>query len=136
AGSQVPELIALYEKVPPGQEEERAQALSALSECGKAARPALPLVVRVLQDKEPPRLQWYALDIIEHIGPAARDAVPVLLPYLDDEGYVAKSEVIKALAMIGPSASAALPLLEKLTKDHDRFTRDEAKQALKAVRKK
>jgi HEAT repeat protein len=93
-----------------------AQALEVLSEMGPAAKPALPTLLKLLQDPSVPLTgrRWgpphraAVIRTVGSIGPGASAAVPALLANLDNDNYFIRIEVGLALARIGPSGKQAL----------------------------
>jgi HEAT repeat protein len=92
------------------------QAITVLEDMGPAARPALPALLKLLDDRQMPLdgKRWgrpYRAAVITalgRIGPPARAAVPAMIASLQSGNYTIRTEVALALARIGPAAREAL----------------------------
>jgi hypothetical protein len=78
---------------------------------GSAAKPALPALIALLDDRDS-QVREAAADCLSMIGPAAHDAVPALVRALTktNEGLSYYSGIV-ALERIGPPAPEAVPFL-------------------------
>jgi HEAT repeat protein len=124
----------------------------ALARMGAEARPAVPLLVRLLDDGDPGD-EEQALETLAAIGPEAREAVPALLARIeqDDEAEQEAATLlhidprpeavallgrmldrgrgcywfVMSLDTLGPQAKPAVPLLLRLlcNKDHEIYQR-------------
>jgi HEAT repeat protein len=96
---------------------------------GPQARPAIPKLIRLLDDTDR-EVQWTALECLAALGPEAEEAVPVLIRRINASqatvsapkaaGEADQAEVgltIQALGEIGPAAGAVLPLLQRVTNE-------------------
>ncbi len=110
-----------YLHLPPqyGKHEVAAWAFKLL---GPAGRPAVPVLARLLEDRDP-SVRMAAADCLAGIGPEAREAVPGLIralqaprgPGWNQDQAVAAAAY--ALGEIGPAAAAAIPFLAGITND-------------------
>jgi hypothetical protein len=122
---QPPELLlpVLSEMVADEKSPAGVQATEVLQEMGPAARPILPLLMRLL---EKPSLRmsgprWgpvHRCSIVKTIGLMEAEgaaAVPVLIDYLHESARygLIRADIIAALGHMGPTAKAALPILLK-----------------------
>ena len=80
---------------------------------GRIGAPAIPELIRALQDVDPERRRK-AVRILARIGPDAVDAVPSLMEALQDPGPLVPKAAARALGQIGPDAAAAVPALMEL----------------------
>jgi HEAT repeat protein len=101
-------------------------ALGALSGLGPSARAAVPLLIRLIEQKSKgrPWLKYYAIAALGGIGPDSAPAVPRLLALLTTSEAGERSWVrdeviiIKSLGKIGPAARSAVPaILDILDQD-------------------
>jgi hypothetical protein len=92
------------------------QALEALGEMGPAGAPAVPTLVKLLDNPSlpaagfpfgPPHRQAVVICLGE-IGPPARPAVPALIACLNSGNDIVRIEVAAALTRIGPTAKKDL----------------------------
>ena len=96
---------------------------------GPQARPAIPQLIRLLDDPDS-GVQWTAIECLAGLGPKAEEAVPALIRRLTistgtSSGSVAARQdaawllwpTAWALGEIGPAASPAVPLLQQVTND-------------------
>ncbi len=91
----------------------KREAVNQLAAMGKVAAPAVPDLIRVLED----RSDWYrhynevlrgAATALGNIGPAAQPATPALIELMENKDYDVRLEVVKALGKIGPSTDSAI----------------------------
>jgi HEAT repeat protein len=107
-----PLVAALCDYITANKSTVAVQALEVLSDLGPAAKPALPTLLKLLQDPSLPTTgkRWgpphriAVLRAVGSIGPEAAPAVPVLLANLNTDNYYIRTEVAFALAQIGASA--------------------------------
>jgi HEAT repeat protein len=111
-----PLVAALVEVVTADQSPAGVQALEALGEMGPDAKPALPVLLKLLQDRSIPLSGKYwgpphraaVIHAIGGIGPEARTAVPLLLDCLKTKDYAVRMEVAMAVANMGPPVKEML----------------------------
>jgi HEAT repeat protein len=101
---------------------ERFRAIQVLEKLGPAAAPAVPLIIRELNEARNSRNSITisaAVMTVGAIGPDASDAVPVLIELLKttEPHLPLLINTIRALGSIGPAAKDALPQLVELAKD-------------------
>ena len=80
---------------------------------GRIGAPAIPELIRALQDVDPERRRR-AVRVLARIGPDAADAVPSLIEALQDPDPFVPKAAARALGQIGPDAAAAVPALMEL----------------------
>ncbi len=79
----------------------RNAAAYAISGMGPAAKPAVPALVKVLEDTEaPPTVRFPVCVALREIGPEAKDAVPALTKALDDRNDEVAAMARKAIRAI------------------------------------
>jgi hypothetical protein len=83
-------------------------AASALARIGERARPAVPMLIDLLNSGNQAKREAAAL-ALGGIGPAGSAATASLIQALDDEGVRFRAAI--ALGRIGPAAEAAVPAL-------------------------
>lgn len=114
-------MIVKLDDADPNQRETAAEQLSAI---GKNARPAIPVLIRHVQDPEfYPRLR--SIEALGSIGPDASVAVPSLINVINDPTWQIGNMAVWSLADIGPGAKQAIPSLEAVIqrpKDSERYT--------------
>ncbi len=77
-----------------------------------------------------------AIEALTHFKKKAKSALPTLIEFLENtDDRNDKVRVIRAFAQIGDNHSKVMPLLEELKKDEDKKVVNEAKKALKALKK-
>ena len=118
----------------------RWKALDALAKLGPKAEPAVPVLIKRLEDDYD---RYRAISVLGAVGPSAAPAVPALLHRLaytlsvEDRLYRDESteaiRIIETLAKIGPAAKEAIPLLRKALKDQVSTIRYFAAHALGEV---
>jgi HEAT repeat protein len=86
---------------------------------GAEARPAVPLLIRLLENS---KARNVAINTLAAIGPDAAPAVPSLLNLYerllnDGTAYGIRKMIVIALGRIGPGAKEAVPMLSKLQGD-------------------
>ncbi|MEI9894839.1 MAG: HEAT repeat domain-containing protein [Chthoniobacter sp.] len=98
----------------------RREAAYQLSHLGAAAKPALPALLKALDDDDK-QIWSYSMEAIAALGPAAQDATPVLIDRLDGRKSKGRRErdlrqgmmrTAYALSRIG--ATAVPPLIQAL----------------------
>jgi HEAT repeat protein len=115
-----------------GQDPElRPAAATALGEIGNAAEPAVPLLIKSLEDKQTRGAAAYALG---RLGAKAAKAIPRLIELVDDTEM--RWSAIQALGQFGPLAKDALPKLRKMLKEADRDLSYEVQEAIKKIERR
>lgn len=126
----VPPLLA---KVGDGDEQMRAEVVTALGRFARSPGPALTAVTAALKDKD----VWVraaAAGALADVGPAVESAAPALIDALrvrrEDWEH---REIAWALAKVGPAAAPAVPRLAELLKSKDDLAVRAAAAALGAI---
>lgn len=132
----VPDLMTLVSR---GVEE----AITALGHIGTAAEPAVPLLIRVVENRKthdgnapyvtggsPRSMAWEAAEALGNIGDAR--AVQCLIAMLHDGNGRSRWTAAEALGKIRDRA--ALPALEAALADHDRDVREKVRGALERLK--
>lgn len=79
----------------------RNAAAYAIGGMGPAAKPAVPALVKVLEDADaPPTVRYPVCVALREIGPDAKDAVPALTKAMDDRNDEVAAMARKALRAI------------------------------------
>jgi HEAT repeat protein len=91
---------------------EQQRAAGVIKTFGPDAKPAVPTLVGLLDDRSEPFRELVG-DILCAIGPGCRDAVPTLVASLKDGTARSPAVVAKVLGQIGPDAKEAVPELRK-----------------------
>ncbi len=65
-------------------------------------RPAIPLTVRFLHDRNP-RVRRSAIDVLRYMGPPAKSTAPEIVPFLDDPDEQVRFSASAALQTLDPS---------------------------------
>lgn len=86
----------------------RSGAIHVLGRFGPAAKPAVPLIVKALDDPATARAAARALVFL---GPDAKEAVPALVKALGSDYGLVRRDAVWALGRIGPDARQAAPAL-------------------------
>jgi HEAT repeat protein len=101
----------------------RSLAIEALGGIGTAHPDVLPMLRRLLQEKEPSWYPYAAARALGRIGSVAKDVVPDLLALLSkvdvkspDNSY---SELLTALARIDPTAKGVVPAMTAILKNKE-----------------
>jgi HEAT repeat protein len=109
----VPALVEMLQGSDPGHRAIAASTLYGMGGRGKAAVPALAVVLTADPD---PQTRASAAMALENMGPDAVEAVPALVKALKDrEGLVVQRAII-ALGNIGPAAQEAVPALAEVAR--------------------
>lgn len=139
----------------------RSRAVDALAANGPKAKPAVPALIKALEDEQVREKVAYAL---AQMGKEAKAAVPALIKTLQDQKPEVRRAAGSALSAIGPDAvraladalqskdplarkaaanalgsfgrdaQSAVAMLEKAGQDENQAVRDEAAKALKKIR--
>ena len=103
-----------------------AQALAGI---GPDAKPAVPVLVKALQDKND-SVRLEVVRALAAIGPEAEPAVSLLTEMIQEKNERMRAEVAKALGQIGLGASPAITVLIPALKDKDEWVRTNAAEAI------
>jgi len=106
-------LLTEYIDLPDDDAPLKERAIVMLGACGT---PAVPVLVRLLDDPKYARHSALALSIV---GPSAIEALPSLIKVLASDDDSLRRRAVAALAAIGPAAKDAVPNLEPLLEDRD-----------------
>jgi hypothetical protein len=135
-----PEAVpALTSALTDAEYDKRWPILQALGELGSAAKQAVPVLMKVLQDQV---LHDYlgvrrgAAESLGKIGPEARAAIPALIEALKDENWTVRSAAAGALGEIGPDTWDVASALNDARNDDNQWVREAAGQALAKVQGK
>jgi HEAT repeat protein len=127
----VPDLIGLART--DEYAELRVHIVEALGACRTEAKPAVPLLVDLL-DASDHKLVEVAAEALGRIGPAASAAVPALIDLLQDgKRGSAKLAAVQTLGQIGPAAKSAIPVLKGLAMSSDADLRLSARFAIRRI---
>jgi HEAT repeat protein len=106
----VPEMIALL-----GREKERWAVVDLLGRVGPAARPAVPVLLKRLRDRDLDHRARAATALVRIAPTEAGPAIPVLLERLRDPGHSERRfELLEELRRLGPTAAPAAAALKEL----------------------
>ncbi|SVB94124.1 uncharacterized protein METZ01_LOCUS246978, partial [marine metagenome] len=105
------EISDLQTKIESAEVRERREAARTLSLIGDNAVPALPALIKALNDKDT-QVSAHALTAITQLGPNAKPAVPHLINNLKDKQAQVRFRSAYALGQVGPEAVG--PLIEAL----------------------
>jgi HEAT repeat protein len=135
----LPALIGLLNNPRPHPEDfdEEVEIITTLGLMGLKALPAVPSLVRVLEDKNPEKRDGggpaeRAARALGRIGPAARDAIPALIKAMKTDHYV-RISAARALVSMGPAAKPAVSDLISLLKSQEIQIRPLAAYVLGAI---
>jgi HEAT repeat protein len=103
--------------------EEKVQAIERLGEIGQIkksyAEPALPTIVKALEDEEPTVRAAAAL-AYGQLDPDPEEAIEALTALLKDEDLTVRAGAARGLGVMGPKVKDALPALrEALERDRE-----------------
>ena len=104
-------------------------AARCLESIGSEAKPAIPLLIELLNDEDK-HVRDAAADALGAIGPAAKAAVPALAQLLKDGDWPIRRVAATALGKMGPEARPAIPALMEMLKATRWIERSEAASAL------
>ncbi|MDX1945151.1 MAG: HEAT repeat domain-containing protein, partial [Pirellulaceae bacterium] len=99
----------------------RERALRILARIGEDSAPAVPELVKLLQDADP-KVRTESLFVLAAIGPKAEAAVAPATALLADPDRDVMLTAGYALGKIGPAAKSAMPALQKLLSSDDQMT--------------
>ncbi|EEF60663.1 hypothetical protein Cflav_PD6254 [Pedosphaera parvula Ellin514] len=107
-------------RIPLMAREERPLATWGFDVLGAEAKPAVPALIQLMDDKDM-MVRRMVMICLEKIGPSANDAVPVLSRALDDPGLKMRSTALYALVSVHVPGDEVVPRLikkvESLRKD-------------------
>lgn len=103
---------------------------SALHLIGAEARPAVPALMKVLEEGHSSDTRISAIYALKGIGPEAKAAVPLLIKALDCEDFHTQYFAAQALGAMGKEAQAAVPALRRKVKEGVASVRRHAAAAL------
>jgi HEAT repeat protein len=112
-------------------------AIKALGEIGPAARPALPVLAPMVNERDN-RTHIIAVHAFWRIGPKGPAEASLVVPRLLDRLTASKNSrerawIAEILSEMGPSAREAIPALSTAADDPDTQVASAARKALKAV---
>ncbi len=99
--------LTAYRKRLDARRELGANGLAAL---GPAAKPALPALLALLNDKNE-RTRYLAFFTLRCLGPDARETIPQLIAHLDDHEFAVRDECVMALGTIHQEPETVVPIL-------------------------
>jgi len=102
---------------------------SAAEALKQIGRPAIPALAKALKNSDA-NVRTMAAGALGSIGAEAKTALPQLVPLLQDSDADVRSNAAEALGGIGAEAKTALPQLVPLLKDSDADVRSNAAEAL------
>lgn len=106
----------------------RYYAARAIGEIGPAARSAIPVLIKMMNDTGlDSNVGMAATDAFGRIGP---EAIPYLMKALKDRDVETRSNAASALGDFGPAAKDAVPLLIEAAKDKNLGLRQSSTRAL------
>ncbi len=123
----------------------RMNAVAALSRLGAAARPAIPALVKAVNNKSnqknlgmsPFNIRERAALALGRVSAGSVDAVPALTAaLLEAHTHQMRLAAVSGLGYVGPPARAAAPLLHALLQDRSSDMRECAKDALLKIEAK
>ncbi|MEG4975099.1 HEAT repeat domain-containing protein [Microcoleus sp. K4-B3] len=120
------EIASLIEKLKTNDKRELSAAIKKL---GKIGEPAIPALMKALQDKNLP-VRRSAAQVLAKIGPPA---IPDLAQALNNPNADVRSSAAYALGGIGAEAQTALPQLVFLLQDSNPDVRSSAAEALGGI---
>lgn len=94
-------------------DESKMAAMDAMASLGA------PVVPRLIESLEDPKLRPYAAAILARIAPKSAEAAEAISELIRDENPMTRREAIFALAKIGPEAKATVPKLVEALKTCD-----------------
>ena len=118
------------------------QAIQALGNMGEAAKPAIPMILDILKDKnEDTTLRGAAACALGNLQ--ADEAIPVLITIVKQKGELfsmdadalVRRHAAGGLARMGKKARNAIPVLKEAMNDEDEEVRRSAAEALQAIEK-
>jgi HEAT repeat protein len=108
---------------------EQEKAAIALVKAGAKAKPAVPVIIDIL-NREWPDVRTDVLFILLELGPDAQDAVPVLIQVAGSANFHARYLTARVLGAMGPPSKPAVPVLIKMVSDEVTSVRRRAVEAL------
>jgi hypothetical protein len=77
---------------------------------GAEAKPAVPVLIALLNDKDP-EVRYTAVFTLRSLGPVARDALPALIKCLQDPDFTVRSDAIFGLGELHQDPDRVIPIL-------------------------
>ncbi len=137
-------VAALANVVRSGAPQRRGSAATALAEFGATAKPAIPDLIKMLEDADTDKTSAASRDAevaaktLAEIAadPPSTDAVlSALRKSLHSNAKKSRAAVVGAIAELGPKAASAAPDIQAFEKDPDPNVQSAAVKALEALRK-
>ena len=93
------------------------------------AEPAIPALMKLVEDHVGGEVENRAIETLGELGPAAKCAVPLLTKTAESGGEDISYRAVDALGNIGPDANTALPTLQKLLNSNNSYLVRRVKEA-------
>lgn len=110
----------------------KEKAKDASVELAKIGKPAVPALIKALEDNDKNRKR-YAARALREMGEDASDAIPALSKAIKDSDSQTREYVVEALGNMVNEAEQVIPVLKKATKDSDNDVKKKAKEAVKKL---
>jgi HEAT repeat protein len=120
----VPEAVSALIKAFP-----RVEAIRAVCRYGEKAAEAVPPLVGLLKNSDPP-VRWNAARALGKLQETAKSAIPDLVAAMGDPDKDVREHAAEALGDIGPAAADSVPALVKVLADPEPMVRRDAVRAL------
>lgn len=118
-GSDIERIVpVLIDALSSSEAENRGRAVQCLVWCGKAAKSALPEMLKQLsrKDNEETTIAQMVVGFIGVLGPDGKDALPVLLEIMRGKDDDLRSHAITSIGQLGEAAKEAVPEMIELLK--------------------
>ena len=118
------DLSILVEDLKDKKAEVRANAVRRLTGIGEAAKPAVPALVKALNDSDA-KVRYRVVIALGNLwsgiesGPEIETAIPALVKLLKEDDEYTRRRTIYALRKIGPAARAALPAWNEISRNRN-----------------